>query len=171
MLQSKLATVLGATVITLASVVGAAASPPQLVRPDGSYPTVPLEKDEGARLKGRVSLVRGGGSMQQPCKALEGVSCRVYEERPATCRKFRCLALQQVEAGEVSEGDAQAFIAEVFARRRRVSETLELEDEQRALKLARAQAKDGSISPETLAALERLTRLLMFLNLSQGNSS
>ena len=43
MLQSKLATVLGATVITLASVVGAAASPPQLVRPDGSYPTVPLE--------------------------------------------------------------------------------------------------------------------------------
>ena len=45
MLQSKLATVLGATVITLASVVGAAASPPQLVRPDGSYPTVPLEKD------------------------------------------------------------------------------------------------------------------------------
>ncbi len=139
---------------------------------DGTlFSTVPLEKDEAARLKGRVSLVRGGGSMKQPCKALEGVSCRVYEERPATCRKFRCLALQQVEAGEVSEGDAQAFIAEVFARRRRVSETLELEDEQRALKLARAQAKDGSISPETLAALERLTRLLMFLNLSQGNSS
>lgn len=139
---------------------------------DGTlFSTVPLEAGEAARLKGRVSLVRGGGAMKQPCRALEGVSCRVYEERPATCRKFRCLALQQVEAGEVSEADAQAFIAEVFARRRRIAETLDLDDEQKALKLAREQAKDGSISPETLRALERLTRLLMFLNLSQGSSS
>lgn len=139
---------------------------------DGTlFSTVPLEAGEAARLKGRVSLVRGGGAMKQPCRALEGVSCRVYEERPATCRRFRCLVLQQLESGEVSEGDAQAFIAEVFARRRRVAETLDLEDERRALKLAREQAKDGSISPETLNALERLTRLLMFLNLSQGSSS
>lgn len=138
---------------------------------DGTlFSNVPLEAGEAARLKGRVSLVRGGGTMKQPCRALEGVSCRVYEERPQTCRKFRCLALQQLEAGEVSEGDAQAFIAEVFARRRRVAETLDLDDEPQALKLARAQAKAGTISPETLNALERLTRLLMFLNLSQGSS-
>ncbi|MBL8939154.1 MAG: YkgJ family cysteine cluster protein [Archangium sp.] len=139
---------------------------------DGTlFSTVPLEAGEASRLKGKVSLKRGGASMTQPCRALEGVSCRVYEERPATCRRFRCLALQQLEAGEVSEGDAQAFIAEVFARRRRLAETLDLDDEQKALKLARAQAKDGSISPQTLHALERLTRLLMFLNLSQEASS
>ena len=45
MLQSKLAMALGATVLTLASMASVAAGPPLLVRPDGSYPTVPLEKD------------------------------------------------------------------------------------------------------------------------------
>ena len=137
---------------------------------DGTlFSSVPIDKPEAARLKGRVSFVRGGGSMKQPCRALDGSSCRVYEDRPATCRKFRCLALWQVESGEVSEGDAQAFIAEVFTRRRRLAETMRMEhDEQGALKLARVQAKDGSISPETLNALERLTRLLMFLNLSKN---
>jgi len=45
MLRSRLTTALGATVLALASLVSAAASPPLLVRPDGSYPAVPLEKD------------------------------------------------------------------------------------------------------------------------------
>jgi predicted amidohydrolase len=42
--RSTLVTAFGAAVLSLAALAGAA-TPPQLVRPDGSYPTVPLEKD------------------------------------------------------------------------------------------------------------------------------
>lgn len=42
-----------------------------------------------------------GWRLLQPCAALHGCHCRVYAERPAHCRQFRCQLLDQVRDGEV----------------------------------------------------------------------
>ena len=58
-----------------------------------------------------------GDEFRQPCPCLDGTACRIYRERPASCRRFRCELLKSVETGDQSVGDAQAIIAE--ARRLR----------------------------------------------------
>jgi hypothetical protein len=42
----------------------------------------------------------------QPCQMLEGRCCSVYEDRPQTCSRFRCLLLRAHEEGELSRADA-----------------------------------------------------------------
>jgi Fe-S-cluster containining protein len=150
---------------------------------DGTlFSTAPLEAGEAARLGDAVQTTVDGAALRQPCRALRGACCEVYEARPAVCRRFNCFVLHQLETGAVSEADADAFIDDVFARRRVVAEALGLEPpaaSERApvraereawtiegLELARKQAREGAASAETLAALERLSRLLLFMNLS-----
>jgi len=125
---------------------------------------VPLEPEEAKRLEGRVTPYEGG--MAQPCLALDGVKCRVYADRPSVCRKFRCLALQQLEAGEISGEDAHEFIQETLGRRASLAQALGMEDEIEAVRRARDEANAGTLAEESLRALERLSRSLMFLNLS-----
>lgn len=127
---------------------------------------VPLEPKEARRLAGRVTPCEGG--MEQPCRALDGVHCTVYDDRPTTCRAFRCLALQQLEADVITADDAHEFVQEVFTRRRRLAEAMGEADEIRALRRARDEADAGTLGEEPLRALERLSRALMFLNLSMG---
>lgn len=58
-----------------------------------------------------------GGALRQPCRALRGAACAVTEAGPSTCRAYRCLALQQLEAGEASEAEARAVVGELLRRR------------------------------------------------------
>jgi hypothetical protein len=46
---------------------------------------------------------RGGTTrLRQPCAALEGCRCRLYEQRPGLCRQFDCALLKAVQAGRLS---------------------------------------------------------------------
>jgi Fe-S-cluster containining protein len=42
----------------------------------------------------------------QPCAALEGCRCRIYDERPEHCRNFDCLLLKNVKFGKIKPAAA-----------------------------------------------------------------
>src|SRR5947209_8425884 len=67
-----------------------------------------LLRREGLRINagpgGRPRLV-------QPCAALEGKRCRIYELRPGCCRQFECLLLKSVKAGRTDFDEAQKIIS------------------------------------------------------------
>ena len=48
----------------------------------------------------------------QPCRALKGTRCSIYEHRPGCCRTFECRLLQEVRRGAVSVEEALGKIAE-----------------------------------------------------------
>ena len=81
-------------------------------------------------------------SFRQPCTAFGGGCCYVYEIRPSACRWNRCLLLRRVEAGEVTEDDARALIAQTTTLRDRVRAGL-----------------TGLVAPSHREALEGLYRL------------
>lgn len=49
--------------------------------------------------------------LHQPCAAFEGCRCAIYSERPSYCRKFECLLLKSVKAGQTSKAAALQIIA------------------------------------------------------------
>jgi hypothetical protein len=49
-------------------------------------------------------------SLEQPCGALDGTRCTVYDERPESCRRFVCDLLDRLEHGELSIDDALAHV-------------------------------------------------------------
>ena len=62
----------------------------------------------------------GARVLKQPCSALEGTCCTVYEQRPVACRGYQCLLLEALNCGEESVagalrvvGTAKRLIAEV----------------------------------------------------------
>jgi Fe-S-cluster containining protein len=59
---------------------------------------------------------RGGAVLVQPCAALRGRRCSVYEFRPKCCRTFECGLLQRVKRGWVSLAEAEARVAEVILK-------------------------------------------------------
>src|SRR6266481_7889876 len=42
----------------------------------------------------------------QPCVALDGCRCCIYDQRPRYCRKFECLLLKSVNAGYTERAEA-----------------------------------------------------------------
>jgi hypothetical protein len=60
-------------------------------------------------------------SLEQPCGALEGTRCTVYDERPESCRRFVCELLDRVTNGELA---LQAAIEHVAAARAAPNEEL-----------------------------------------------
>jgi len=62
----------------------------------------------------------GGALLLQPCAALQGKRCAIYEHRPKCCRTFECRLLQDVRRGVVDVERAKAQIAEVQKRIERV---------------------------------------------------
>ena len=82
------------------------------------FSLAPLTADEAtwARRR-RLPLVSHSGktALEQPCGALEGTRCTVYEERPESCRRFVCLLLERVMSGALS---LNAAIEHVAAARR-----------------------------------------------------
>ena len=114
---------------------------------DGSlFTTAPLAdaaEVAGARGRGLPVLTRPDGSaaLRQPCAALVGRRCEIYEARPAACRRYRCMLFAALADGEVSEDEAQATVLRAHAL------------------LAAARAGD-ELSPETAEARGRAAAFL-----------
>jgi Fe-S-cluster containining protein len=84
---------------------------------DGTfYGSVVVADDERPRLE-RVGLriVQDGGAtaMPQPCSALRGCLCAVYEERPTACAAYECVLRKSVSTGARSMDEAIAAVAQM----------------------------------------------------------
>lgn len=78
----------------------------QIVRMQpGDAPTVLM------KLGMRIRCKDGEFLMEQPCAALRGKCCSIYEQRPERCRKFACQQLMRLEQTAITEGDALVMIA------------------------------------------------------------
>lgn len=127
---------------------------------DGTlFDRVPLQAVELAQLGRSLNVSAGTAHARQPCAALEGTACRVYENRPLTCRRFRCLLLEAHEAGEVTLPAAISIVDETRAMRRLLAEALET-DELLAMQAARTQR--ASLTEPARTALDRLEQRLRF---------
>lgn len=126
------------------------------------FPHAELTPDEASRLAGLVSVSEDGRRLLQPCRALSGLACAVYESRPAVCRAYRCLALRQLEAGEATVQEAREAIVELKARRDAVVALVGGAPGD-ALARARAQVAAGDAPPELASAVERLHRVVLLL--------
>lgn len=73
----------------------------------------------------RVVQTEKGPAFAHPCQLLNGKICGAYDERPKTCRAFRCKILRSVEAGELSEADALVRIEELLQRISAIESVLE----------------------------------------------
>ena len=74
--------------------------------------------DEAAGLEVMGLEIEDGDAralLVQPCRALKGTRCSVYEHRPGCCRTFECRLLQEVRRGAVSVEAALEKIAEAKA--------------------------------------------------------
>ena len=80
--------------------------------------------DDGARLRAMGLRMKGKSMFCQPCAALEGCRCRIYEKRPRYCREFECTVLQSFNSGKLKKGSALRIIREAKKRVRRVKELL-----------------------------------------------
>ena len=49
---------------------------------------------------------------KQPCRFLNDCTCTIYQYRPTRCRRFECLQLKLLAAGEIEETEAQSKIDE-----------------------------------------------------------
>ena len=81
------------------------------------FSLAPLTLEEAAWAKRRrLPLVSHADkvSLEQPCGALEGTRCTVYDERPESCRRFVCGLLERVTNGEI---DLQSAIEHVNVAR------------------------------------------------------
>lgn len=55
----------------------------------------------------------GAYFLVQPCRALKGMKCSVYEHRPECCRSFECLLLKKYQNGTLSRTKAIGVIRNV----------------------------------------------------------
>ena len=65
-----------------------------------------------------------GAQLLQPCVALQGRRCSIYEHRPKCCQTFECRLLQDVRRGAVDVERAKEQIAEALKRIGRVKDLL-----------------------------------------------
>jgi hypothetical protein len=93
-----------------------------------------------------------GAQLSQPCAALRGRRCTIYEHRPKCCRTFECRLLQEVRRGAVSVEQAKEQIAEALNRIGRVKDLLAQLGQDDGLPLAEscaeALAEDADADPE-----------------------
>jgi Fe-S-cluster containining protein len=132
---------------------------------------VPAKQAEVERLKKIGFALRPQGReivFDQPCQMLKGRCCGIYEDRPQTCRKFACLLVKALEAGEVSRSEALQRIA---TARRLLDDVVPLLREGQSIAQARAEwgqriAKAGSPMgvPADAQYLLRMLMLNRFLD-------
>jgi len=122
-----------------------------------------------------------GTVMSQPCLALKGKRCSVYEHRPQCCRTFECRLLQNVRGGAESVEGAGKRIADTQSNIAKVTELVaRLGHPDRSLPLvervAEALASESDSGPqartrdELRAAMSALQRSIRetFLNGGRG---
>jgi Fe-S-cluster containining protein len=67
----------------------------------------------------------------QPCSALDGTRCTIYQHRPDCCRTFECALLIRHRSGQLTKENARAKIHEVkhLAEAAQITEALTLIDQ------------------------------------------
>ncbi|WP_342377679.1 YkgJ family cysteine cluster protein [Myxococcus stipitatus] len=88
---------------------------------DGTLFThVSLQPDEASALRrhGVPLLQREEGPpvLAQHCAALDGRTCTVYADRPASCRRYHCQLFSALSEKEVSLDEALGLVDEAHAR-------------------------------------------------------
>ena len=108
----------------------------------------------------------------QPCAALDGYLCRIYEQRPAHCRQFECLLLKRAKAGRLRSRTALNIIRMARKRAEKVQRLLlALGDETKEMALSsrfRRMAKRferSNLDKETADRYGQLTVAVHDLNL------
>ena len=71
-----------------------------------------VEALEGTMIKTIVDT-KGKPVFAQPCPALEGTSCSIYEKRPGSCRSFLCDLTRDVLNGRTDYGTALEAVDEL----------------------------------------------------------
>src|SRR4051812_31587167 len=83
---------------------------------DGTlFGAVRLDDEEAAEPRRRLPILQRddqGPLIRFPCPAHSGV-CSIYEDRPATCRTYRCMLLARLEAEEIDFDSAAARISRI----------------------------------------------------------
>ena len=93
----------------------------------------------------------GGALLVQPCVALQGRRCAIYEHRPECCRTFECRLLHDVRRGAVGVERAKKQIAEALWRIGRVRELMAQighRDRRLPLRESCAEALAGNADPK-----------------------
>jgi hypothetical protein len=107
----------------------------------------------------------GQGKFRQPCQALDGCRCQIYNERPQHCRQFECLLFKNVLSEKIKPGAALRIIkkAKVQADIVRVLlEELGDTNEQIALRIRfRQVAATMTKKPAPGGAADRYSRLTL----------
>ena len=133
---------------------------------DGTlFNRVPLLESEVEVHREVLHVAAGAHHGVQPCPALDGTSCRVYERRPLTCRRYRCLLLEAFEAQEVSEAGALEIVETVKRTRAELAEALGLPTSGAVVEEARR--RRSTLTGSERERLERLERQLHFHFLGQ----
>lgn len=110
--------------------------------------------------RGLPIVARDDGTpvIRQRCAALHERTCTFYDERPASCRRYRCLLYAALADHELSPDEALAEVDEALARIAAVDAALP--GDGAPLQRARAAARAGALSPAAAAALARAEALL-----------
>lgn len=128
---------------------------------DGTlFTQVPLLAAEAVQLRGRGLVLREAEdrapALPQRCAALAGTCCTIYGERPAGCRRYRCMLHVALEADEVGLDEAQARVRETHGLLAALAAALP-PGAGAALQRARAELRAETLTPEGRAALDRVT--------------
>jgi hypothetical protein len=89
-----------------------------------------------------VSISGGKHRFDQPCPAHDGAACRIYANRPAACRQYRCDLLSGVEDGRIDSGEALRLVGEAVRLNRQLTRAIE-------------EIAPGDCSPKSRAGLPR----------------
>jgi Fe-S-cluster containining protein len=87
---------------------------------DGTlFTQVPLTADEAGLLRARGLTLRAlddrPPALPQRCAALDGRCCTIYAERPAGCRRYRCMLHAALAGDELELHEARALVDETHA--------------------------------------------------------
>ena len=109
----------------------------------------------------------GSARLQQPCAALEGTACRIYADRPGTCRRYLCDLAAALEGDELSLDEALALVREPKRQREALAEALGPDDQPDLRRRLPHRAKEAHrpllgqpLPDETLAMLTALEERL-----------
>lgn len=125
---------------------------------------------ELGRLGMRIRSQGGEFHMEQPCAALVELRCTLYDHRPTRCRLFNCQQLLRVEAGMISEAEAEATITETRGLVRHVRGLIEqagLREDGQALaaryERLMSTPVNAALEPEMVPVREELERQMQLL--------
>jgi hypothetical protein len=69
------------------------------------FSIVQLQPGESAKALGTLGLKVKRGYFTQPCAALDGLTCTIYESRPVRCRAFSCQQIHRLQNAQTTESE------------------------------------------------------------------